>query len=109
MLALFVYILCCRFSTNLDYGLGGIRLMILYYALCEHPLCALAALSAYMIAWSGGTGYTILGHSFGMRIFALPAVIFCCLPMKRRLHLPKWFLYGFYPVHLAVLAVLCRL
>jgi len=108
-LALFVYILCHRFSSNLDYGVAGIRLMILFYALCEHPLAALALISAYMISWSGGSGYTFFGHSFGMRIFALPAVIFCCLPMKRRLTLPKWFGYGFYPAHLLALAVITRL
>ncbi|MGN0777360.1 MAG: TraX family protein [Candidatus Ventricola sp.] len=109
VLALGVYVLCCRFSTSLDYGIGGIRLMILFYALCEHPLAALAAVSVYMIAWSGGTGYTFFGHEFGMRIFALPAAVFCCLPMKRRITLPRWFVYGFYPAHLAVLAVLTRI
>lgn len=109
ILGLFVYILCSRFSGDLDYGLAGIRLMILFYVLCEHPAIALAALSAYMILWSQGIGYTFFGHSFGMRIYALPAVIFCCLPLKRHLRLPKWLLYGFYPAHLAVLAILCRL
>ena len=109
LLAFFVYILCERFSSSLDYGVGGIRLMLLFYALCEHPLVALAAVSAYMIAWSSGSGYTFFGHSFGMRIYALPAVIFACLPMKSRLRLPKWFIYGFYPAHLAVLAILCRI
>ncbi|MBQ8619593.1 MAG: hypothetical protein IJ418_19095 [Clostridia bacterium] len=108
VLALFVYILCARFSTTLDYGMGGIRLMILFYALCEHPLAALALISAYMIGWSGGIGYTFFGQTFGMRIFALPAVIFCCLPMKRRMHLPRWFVYAFYPAHLIALAVLSR-
>ena len=108
-LALGVYILCHRFSASLDYGIGGIRLMILFYALCEHPAAALLAVSSYMIAWSGGTGYTLLGRTFGMRIFALPAAVFCCLPMKRRIILPRWLIYGFYPAHLAVLAVLTRL
>ena len=107
--ALFVYILCSRFSANLDYGLAGIRLMILFYACCEHPAAALVLLSSYMISWSGGSGYTFFGHSFGMRIFALPGVIFCCLPLNRRLKLPRWLLYGFYPAHLAVLAILCRI
>lgn len=107
-LALFIYILCARFSANLDYGLGGIRLMILFYALCEHPLAALALIPAYMIAWSGGSGYTFFGQSFGMRIFALPAVVFCCLPMKRRMRLPRWFVYAFYPAHLITLAILSR-
>ena len=109
ILALFVYILCHRFSSNLDYGLGGIRLMILFYSLCSYPAAALAAICAYMIAWSSGSGYTFLGHTFGMRIFALPAVVFCCLPMKRRMHLPRWFVYAFYPAHLIALAILSRL
>lgn len=109
ILALGVYVLCCRFSSSLDYGIGGIRLILLFYALCKHPLAALAAVSAYMLAWSGGTGYTVLGHEFGMRILALPAAVFCCLPMKRRIALPRWFVYGFYPAHLAALAVLTRI
>lgn len=109
VLALGVYVLCCRFSSSLDYGIGGIRLMILFYVLCEHPLLSLAAVSAYMLAWSGGTGYTLFGHAFGMRIFALPAAVFCCLPMRRRITLPRWFVYGFYPAHLAALALLTHI
>lgn len=109
ILAFFVYILCERFGSSLDYGVGGIRLMLLFYALCEHPLIALAAVSSYMIAWSAGSGYTFFGHSFGMRIYALPAAVFACLPMKRSLRLPKWFIYGFYPAHLIALAILSRM
>ncbi|MBR5225281.1 MAG: hypothetical protein IKV90_06440 [Clostridia bacterium] len=108
-IALFVYILCHRFSANLDYGIGGIRLMILFYMLCEYPAAAIAVTGAYMIAWSSGVGYTFFGHSFGMRIFALPAVIFCCLPIKQRLRLPRWFIYAFYPAHLIALAILSRI
>ncbi len=107
-LALLFYMLCCRFSSNLDYGVGGIRLMILFYALCEHPALALPAVTAYMLSWSGGTGYTFFGQSFGMRIFALPAAVLCCIPMKRRVRLPRWFIYGFYPAHLIALAILSR-
>ena len=109
VLALGTYVLCCRFAANLDYGIDGIHLMLLFYALCEHPAAAFAAVGAYMLAWAQGTGYTFFGHEFGMRIFALPAALFCCLPMRRRLTLPRWFVYGFYPAHLAVLAVLTRL
>lgn len=109
VLALFVYVLCARFSSNLDYGLPGIQLMILFYMLCAHPAAALPILSVYMIDWSQGSGYMFFGHPFGMRIFALPAVIFCCLPLKRRLRLPRWFVYVFYPAHLILLAILTRL
>ena len=107
--ALGVYILCHRFAGDLDYGIGGIRLMILFYALCEYPGAALALISIYMIEWSRGSGYTFFGQSFGMRIFALPAVIFCCLPMRRNLPLPRWLIYGFYPAHLIALAILSRI
>lgn len=109
VLALFVYILCARFSINLDYGLSGIKLMILFYVLSSYPAAALVLTGAYMIAWSAGSGYVFFGHSFGMRIYALPAVIFCCLPLKRRLRLPCWFVYAFYPAHLIALAILTRL
>jgi len=109
ILAMGVYMLCTRFASNLDYGIGGIRLMLLFYILCEHPAIALPALSAYMIAWAGGSGYTFFGHSFGMRIFALPAVVFACLPLRGNIRLPRWFIYGFYPAHLIALAILSRI
>ncbi|MGN0996782.1 MAG: TraX family protein [Candidatus Ventricola sp.] len=106
VLALGVYMLCERFAPELDYGIGGIRLMLLFYALCEHPLLALAILPAYTIAWSAGTGYIVLGHEFSIRIYALPAVILTCLPLRGQLKLPRWFVYGFYPAHLLVLFLL---
>jgi len=109
ILAFGVYMLCTRFASNLDYGIGGIRLMILFYAMCEHPALALPVLSAYMISWAGGSGYTFFGFTFGMRIFALPAVIFTCLPLRGNVKLPRWFIYGFYPAHLIALAILSRI
>jgi len=109
ILALGVYMLCTRFASNLDYGIGGVRLMILFYVLCEHPLLALPVLSAYMLSWAGGSGYTFFGQSFGMRIFALPSVVFACLPLRGNIRLPRWFVYGFYPAHLIALAILSRL
>ena len=108
VLALGAYMLCERFAANLDYGIGGIRLMVLFYVLCEHPIAALAAVTAYMLAWSQGSGYIVFGHEFGMRIYALPAAVFACLPLRGRLKLPLWFVYGFYPAHLLALAILCR-
>ena len=109
VLALFVYILCERFTGFLDYGAAGIKLMLLFYVLCEHPGAALVCISAYLISWSKGSGYMFFGQSFGMRIFALPAVIFCCLPMPRRMNLPRWLIYAFYPAHLAALAIITRI
>jgi len=103
ILALGLYILCERMNAKLDYGIEGVRLMLLFYALCAHPKLALMIWSAYMIVWSRGYGYQFLGMSFSMRIFALPSILLCALPMKRWFTLPKWLVYGFYPAHLLVL------
>jgi len=102
-LALGFYLLCLKMDFKLDYGIEGVHLMLLFYALCEHPKLALVAWSAYLISWAQGTGYYILGMKFGMRIFALPAVMLCALPMKRRFTLPRWLTYNFYPAHLIAL------
>ncbi len=111
ILALGVYMLCVRFSGSLDYGIHGIHLMLLFYLLCEHPLLSMAATSGFLIWWAlqGFGAYTLFGIRFDMRIFALPAVVFVNLPLRKRLKLPKWLTYGFYPAHLALLAVLVRL
>ncbi len=105
VLALGFYLLCERIGGKLDYGIEGIRLMLLFYALCAHPKLAFFAWSAYMIAWSRGYGYTLFGLRFGMRIFALPAVMLCALPLKRRFVLPRWLTYAFYPAHLIALMI----
>ena len=109
VLALGVYLLCNRMNAQLDYGVHGIHLMLLFYLLCEYPAACFAATFSFMTWWSlQGTGYSFFGHSFGMRVFSLPAVALCSLPVKRHVQLPRWFIYGFYPAHLVALIVLCR-
>ena len=111
VLALGLYVLCVRFSASLDYGIHGVHLMLLFYLLCQYPVVALFATSAFMLWWAAqGSGYPFFGVQFGMRIYALPAVMFVCLPFKRgSLTLPKWLTYGFYPAHLLLLAILTKM
>lgn len=110
VLALGVYILCERFSAQLDYGVEGIRLILLFYAFLEHPALALPVVSLYMLLWArGGYGYPIFGVQFGMRIYALPAVVLACLPIRRQTRTPRWLNYAFYPAHLIVLLILEQL
>lgn len=108
-LALFVYILLHRFGGSLDYRMFGIHLMLLFYLLCSRPLLCAAAVTVFLLKSSVGYGYVFFGHEFTMRIFALPAVLLACVPMRGNLRLPKWFTYGFYPAHLVVLAILVKL
>ena len=105
--ALLIYVLCERFSGSLDYGVGGIRLMILFYLFLEYPALCFAVTTAYMLAWAlDGHGYPIFGVQFGMRLFAVPAVMLASLPIRRKTQLPKWLTYGFYPAHLIILLIL---
>lgn len=109
LLAFFVYILLERFGMNLDYGLFGIHLMLIFYFLCGHPLLCAGTVLAFMIHSSAGYGYVFFGHEFSMRIFALPAALFACMPLKNNIRLPRFFAYGFYPAHLLVLALITKL
>ena len=105
--ALLIYVLCERFSGSLDYGVGGIRLMILFYLFLEYPALCFAVTTAHMLAWAlDGRGYPIFGVQFGMRLFAVPAVVLASLPIRRKTQLPKWLTYGFYPAHLIILLIL---
>lgn len=105
--ALLIYVLCERFSGSLDYGVGGIRLMILFYLFLEYPALCFAVTTAYMLVWAlDGRGYPIFGVQFGMRLFAVPAVVLASLPIRRKTQLPKWLTYGFYPTHLIILLIL---
>ena len=107
ILALLIYVLCERFSGSLDYGVGGIRLMVLFYLFLEYPALCFAATTAYMLAWAtDGRGYPLFGIQFGMRIFAVPAVMLASLPIRRKTQMPKAVAYGFYPAHLLVLLIL---
>lgn len=102
-LALGLYVFCECIASHLDYGIGGIRLMIIFYVFAEHPLLMLAAAVSYMISWARGGQYVFFGQHFAMRIYSLPAIALVCLPVPGRLRLPKWFNYAFYPAHLVIL------
>ena len=110
ILAIGLYMLCEHFSTSYDYGINGIRLVLLFYFFAEHPpLMALAA-GGFLVWWSShGQSYTFFGHTFSMEIYALPSLLLCTIPMKRTFRLPRLVTYGFYPAHLALLALLVKL
>ena len=110
ILAIGIYVLCERFSGSLDYGVEGVRLMLLFYIFLEYPFIALPAVTLYMLAWAhNGYGYPFFGVQFGMRIYALPAAVAACLPIRRQTRTPRWLNYGFYPAHLLILLILEQL
>ena len=46
------------------------------------------------------------GHAVGFEIFAILATPLIFLPTHVEPKIPKWFFYAFYPVHLAVIALI---
>ena len=109
--ALLFLVIGWRFAEFLDYGFYGLLLMVVFYISLEHPVLGLVPLAVFFFSWAlsdYGT-YPLFGLRFGMRLFALPALLLTRLPMKRNLRLPHWFSYGFDPAHLAVIALLVHL
>ncbi|MBQ9008881.1 MAG: hypothetical protein IJ088_06085, partial [Clostridia bacterium] len=112
ILAIGIYVLCELFGTNLDYGINGIRLILLFYCLLEHPILMATLGSAFVIQWAyhlGNARFVFFGVPFNMEIFAIPSVLLCAIPMTRFFRLPRWFTYLFYPAHLILLWVLSSL
>ena len=110
ILAIGCYILCERFAASLDYGINGIRFMLICYLFLEHPYLFLLSTVGFWLFWAfQGNDLTLWGRRIGMRIFALPSLFFAAFPLQSRYRLPKWLSYGFYPGHLAILAILTHL
>ena len=63
--------------------------------------------------WSGSPedprALLAAGHAVDWTAFALLAAPFIFLPARTGIRVPKWFFYAFYPVHLFVLYLICRL
>lgn len=80
-------------ALKTDYSYTGIILIALFYLLHQQKALLYLLLCLYFVLWGG------------LEIFAILALPFCILyqPDKEEKPLPKYFCYGFYPVHLLVL------
>ncbi len=105
-----LFLLAWLMQGKLDYGIRGIFLMLLFYALCMKWWVSLPVVFAYMVWWGlQGSGYSCFGVYFGIQMFAVPALLPIYLHTKTNIRLPKWLSYGFYPAHLLVILLLSKL
>ena len=93
--------------SRIDYGYRGVVLIILFYISLDKPLASFAAVFLYMLNWCMPYLFSTWRLSASSQIYALAALPLIYLPLKqRRVKLPKWFFYGFYPAHLMLIYII---
>lgn len=102
-------VFCWLIQSEIDYGMRGIILMLLFYVFCTHRGLSLLCVLAFMAWWGlNGTGYSLFGVRFGIQMFAIAALPLIYLRTRTNLRLPKWAFYAFYPAHLLLILLLNR-
>ena len=87
-----------------SYGVRGVVLMLLFYALVDKPLTSLFLVFGYMLWWGmGGNANSIGSIRFSLQTFAVLALPAIYWPLRSKMKLNKWVFYIFYPLHLAVI------
>ena len=100
---------------NFDYSGAGIQLMLIFYLCRNHPKvgAALYCLNYLPSLWTGWPEdplcLTVGSVTVDWPIFAILAAPLIFLPLRSQLKINKWFFYGFYPVHLAAIALVRNL
>lgn len=92
-----------RVQSHMDYGVNAIFLIALFYAFLDRPLASFLAVFLFMLNWAM-PGLLIRGtRTATLQLYALAALPLIYLPLKRRVKLPKWVFYAFYPGHLLLI------
>ena len=100
-------VFCWMVKGEIDYGMKGVVLMLLFYVFCSHRWLSLPAVLAFMVWWAMGSGnYTLFGVRFSSQMFAVCALPLIYINTGTNIRLPKWLFYAFYPAHLALIYVL---
>ena len=102
-------LLAWMYQSKLDYGIKGVLLICLFYAFFDRPLVSFAAVFLFMWYWGMPNFFTRGMTSSNMQLYALVSLILVYLPIqKRRVRLPKWVFYVFYPAHLVLIYLLVK-
>ncbi len=108
---------------RVDYGWKGLAFILLMYAARKTPGGLVAAFLAFAVYWGGGGSQInqlagvqltflawpgvgeMLQPFFRMQALMWLALPFILTPTRTGIRLPKWLGYGFYPLHLLLIAL----
>ena len=94
------------FAPSVEYGFYGVAIMTVAYIFLHRDKASFGYAMGFAIA-SPFFRYFIDG-SFDLQGFAVLALPFLLLSTKSKIKIPRWLNYGFYPLHLCVLALIKR-
>ena len=106
VLLVLVSLLTWHMQGVLDYGYKGVLLILLFYALLDRPLASFLAVFLFMLNWAMPSLLVTGRARANTEIYALLSLPLIYVPMKRRVRLPKWVFYAFYPGHLLLIYLL---
>lgn len=91
--------------ADMDYGVRGVLLVLLLWAVHKNPWALAACFSAFCVYWGKGTALVLQWGDFSLRLqqcalLALPLMLW---PRAKRTRVPRWITYGAYPGHLAII------
>lgn len=109
LLTLVMILFCWLIQGELDYGMRGLTLMVLFYLFCAKWWLSLPVMLSYMVWWGlQGSGYTMFDVRFGIQMFAVLALPLIYIHTKSKLRINKWVFYFYYPAHLILIMALDR-
>ncbi len=102
-------LLAWMYQGKLDYGIKGVVLICLFYVFLDKPVISFIAVFLFMWYWGMPNFFTRGLTSSNLQLYAPLSLPLIYLPLrKRRVRLPKWVFYGFYPAHLVLIYLLVK-
>ena len=107
--------ICWYLDGYMDYGIKGILLMVLFYALLDRPLASFLWAAMFMCWWGAPSLRTLAGIKSVLsggaltvytQFYAVLALPLIYLPLRTGIRVPKYVSYLFYPAHLALIYLL---
>lgn len=95
-------------SLQMDYGVRGVALIVLFFLLQDSPFALSVCFAAFCWMWGQTSASVLTVGPFVIRLqhcalLALPLIL---IPAVRRFRMPVWVGYAIYPGHLLILGLI---